>query len=94
MEYSLAVTVLSFFQVTSRAPLQEKLLHFWILELLTGLLQYRIAKYYYININNSYVTQEIAKYIYGGIEGATLDRSSGIWTVPCDREVDVAIIIE
>lgn len=39
----------------------------------------------------SYCTVDAAESIYGSIDGASFDSSSGLWTVPCDAEVDMAL---
>ena len=38
-----------------------------------------------------YCTSDIAQSIYGSISGANYDSSQGLWVVPCDAEVDMAL---
>ncbi|KIY73636.1 acid protease [Cylindrobasidium torrendii FP15055 ss-10] len=41
----------------------------------------------------SYVPEEVAQQIYGNVEGASYNKKSGYWTVPCSTEIDMAIQI-
>jgi len=39
----------------------------------------------------SYCPTDVANNIYSGIPGARFDTISGLWSVPCDAEVDMAL---
>ncbi|EJD01502.1 acid protease [Fomitiporia mediterranea MF3/22] len=39
----------------------------------------------------SYCPTDIAEAIYGGVNGAKYDPTQGMWTVPCDAEIDMAL---
>jgi saccharopepsin len=41
----------------------------------------------------SYASPEVCDAIYGNISGAQLDPQSGLWSVPCNTEIDVAMQI-
>ena len=38
-----------------------------------------------------YCSSDIAQNIYGSISGASYDPNQGLWIVPCDAEVDMAL---
>ncbi|KAH8118676.1 acid protease [Phellopilus nigrolimitatus] len=39
----------------------------------------------------SYCTTDAAKAIYGGVDGASFDENQGLWVLPCDAEIDMAL---
>jgi len=39
------------------------------------------------------VPLEVCKAIYGDITGAKLDQETGLWSIPCDTEIDIAMQI-
>ncbi len=39
----------------------------------------------------SYCPTSVANSIYGGIPGASFDDASGLWNVPCNVEIDMAL---
>ncbi|KAH9999943.1 aspartic peptidase domain-containing protein [Russula vinacea] len=41
----------------------------------------------------SYASSEVCDAIYGKVSGAQLDPQSGLWSVPCNTEIDVAMQI-
>lgn len=41
----------------------------------------------------SYASPEVCKAIFGDVPGAQLDPETGIWSVPCGTEIDIAIQI-
>ena len=42
----------------------------------------------------TYAPREVCEAIYKGVPGAQYDSSAGLWLIPCDQEVDVALQIK
>jgi hypothetical protein len=47
-----------------------------------------------LKASHSYAPPEVCDAIYGNISGAQLDPQSGLWSVPCKTEIDIAIQIK
>jgi saccharopepsin len=47
-----------------------------------------------LRVSHSYASTEVCNAIYGSVSGAQLDSQSGLWSVPCNTEIDVAVQIK
>lgn len=73
--------------------LRTKLLHSLIAGRLTRKPSFRVDPELVL-IRCRYAPTEVCEAIYGGVEGATYDAAGGVWVVPCNAEIDMAIQIK
>jgi saccharopepsin len=47
-----------------------------------------------LRASHSYASPEVCEAIFGNVAGAQLDPETGIWSVPCGAEIDIAVQIK
>ena len=44
-----------------------------------------------IPVSSSYAPSQVCEAIYGNIQGAQFDSQTGLWSLPCNVEIDIAL---
>lgn len=73
---------------------QTEQLHCLIREHPTGVIDFSLLLDSWFRASNSYAPSQVCEAIYGNITGAQLDPESGLWLIPCNTEIDLAVQIK